>query len=1425
MTDQLTWGQLFKRYPSDDAAAFLDSAEASGADPATAERVLLGRALHHFNATGQDAAKMTALLGTEWEPVRRSIQNRDFASEMGLSPAEFRDAVTPKVADVPRDLYNGKTTITGGDYDPSKSIFGRLFGQGFAKARESGSGPVGSAMSGLGANLKETVAAPVGAAYQQTALPVAQKAFVDAPRAADDFLYNRGLGNPLPGMFEAAGRGITPGLGGLSDEEYAQQYGPGPYSAFEKGVPIPGAVAPLAEEAVARTLGRLGRVGQLGAVGAELATFGPADLTGAQASGMLRGPAQAAVRGPGPSTLGLQDRIPGGRDLGPRRVEPAPFAQPVEPATQLTARVQGTPGVIPAAPDLQRTTPGLLSEQQLARQSMTGGPNVGVPAKPVGIPAPTARGVIPRGFEQELTTPHGQPSAQATQRLAADGGVPTSEDLARDMMNVRDEASAEAFWQKHGQHIESLSESEQNIIGRELSRRMAPSLTGKPSVKARSVGAAGAPKDPETGLPLPEARLPKGRMYGANPPTGYQEVFNPKTKQYELVEAVPHDQALSVKMASDVRGPGTLTAKGQSVVADAVNYPAEPAITTQTNRASVPRHISRAEPYVFEGTKPGAPPSGVKKTPEGTFITWSHDGKYGTVVTKDGSYFEIRDNGKAFELRKTHNSIGTPALPGESNAAYMERWNRQHGLARSEGATPVLGVFKTREEAAEAAGNMKGLNLPPRLPELRPQPDAEGVVTDYNLPPGGEGPLHPELSRMNPGEWRGGETQEPTGLFQDRYGRTIDREAAAGVLPQGKASRMISREQAAQQRLTRQQEVAAGGRDVVAGPYATQGAAAMRNRALQDPLSQAAARRGVEADYEVPSLDELVTKLHSGIGGQLEADVGRVVSAVSNKMAELARSFSNTEDVSRLLNKYYGDRAMMFANGQLLANILKEAHGPEQALEQTTKFIAEQQAVLRKEFIEQAMKADPRLDKRAADELVSDLYEAHTAANKLLRKMVGVLKTSKVLYSPTSYINNIVGNIPFALLGGGGLKTAMNGKALRELTTKGAAYNEALRAGLFGSEFFAQDTKAFLRALADDMNGAAKGDWQSAIALNARKGHRNLAAFYDGIDKQFKLGAFMEARARGLSPEDAVEHVYKYFPNYEKLAAPFQQMRKSTLGPLLMNPFMAFPLESMRIFKNVVKEHPARAAAAVVGLAGIYNYGITMGEFTGIGPSRQEIKDARAGSPSYRSFGGRFTVPYGRDENGGVKMLDVTNWIPLLDLFSNDQPGDRQSTAERLANLPLQVAKQTFLRGLMTSEHYQEPGTPGFFGAIGEMPGKLARGEVRDAFGDVSRTSVGQAVTPPLLARALNLGRQKRYEEKSLGARVGRDLQSAFSVNKITLGNDAERRRRAGEIKGQLRTLTIERARVATDTNISEATREARLANIEKQIERVSNAQ
>jgi len=170
------------------------------------------------------------------------------------------------------------------------------------------------------------------------------------------------------------------------------------------------------------------------------------------------------------------------------------------------------------------------------------------------------------------------------------------------------------------------------------------------------------------------------------------------------------------------------------------------------------------------------------------------------------------------------------------------------------------------------------------------------------------------------------------------------------------------------------------------------------------------------------------------------------------------------------------------------------------------------------------------------------------------------------------------------------------------------------------------DTQMFLKGLLEYTQKAAKARIGPLSIENA-------ADMYTNVDSAFKLAYYLNLRQRGLSKAGAVLEVSRRFPIYHTVAPVARSVRRHLL------PWISFPVETMRIVKNNIIDHPLRMAPWLHATQFMQSL-----MYPFMDESAEGTKDAQRNLPTWAQKPNTVMTPF-RDKNDDMRAM-VIDWLP-----------------------------------------------------------------------------------------------------------------------------------------------------------------------------------
>lgn len=272
--------------------------------------------------------------------------------------------------------------------------------------------------------------------------------------------------------------------------------------------------------------------------------------------------------------------------------------------------------------------------------------------------------------------------------------------------------------------------------------------------------------------------------------------------------------------------------------------------------------------------------------------------------------------------------------------------------------------------------------------------------------------------------------------------------------------------------------------------------------------------------------------------------------------------------------------------------------------------------------------------------------------NNFLSRYMTAWKASKTSWSPSTHLNNVMGDVIFAHLAGANPLNPLNTRYYKQAAEELMAYlsdpskipspavAEALGSGGIRPGFAGTE----LKTLANRIRGLAPEQTAADAALGVltdNKVAQKLRDIYDAEDQVFRYAAYLKHRANGLSAVEASAEVNKYFPSYATSSPVGRYLRGQGhwTGNIVGSPFTSFPLEATRIYATAAREKPWRLAAV-----GAMPLSLTAMNLGNSGMSIEDWHRMLDNLPSHLK--GRTLIPMvGPD--GQIEVADWSNILPL----------------------------------------------------------------------------------------------------------------------------------------------------------------------------------
>lgn len=462
----------------------------------------------------------------------------------------------------------------------------------------------------------------------------------------------------------------------------------------------------------------------------------------------------------------------------------------------------------------------------------------------------------------------------------------------------------------------------------------------------------------------------------------------------------------------------------------------------------------------------------------------------------------------------------------------------------------------------------------------------------------------------------------------------------------------------------------------------------------------------------------------------------------------------------------------------------------------------------------------------------NDLWKAYL-------KGLSLWKEGKVVLNPVAHGNNVVSNLMMADFAG--IPPWRGDKywaALREYRKKGPVYQEALDAGLFGTEFYGTEIAAMMPALDAFRNqatataGFLSRMWNYLARFSGARAYRRaMGRMYQAEDQFFKLLIYMDQRKKDASRDEAVDHAERYVFNYMDLPKGARRIRNLAI------PFFSYTYNAIPALTHTMLTQPWKVAK----WAGLFmgaNWAAFQYLFGDEGDDREE--DERKVMDDYMKGWTWMHIPFTElgvpktirlarnDANGEALYFDLSRMVPLGDIMDvQNQMGGVPIPQPFMPNNPIFSMTWGLLANIdsfsgrpvtkPSDTDWEALGKQGRWLAMQLlpntplMPGSYSFGKVMQGIanetGPIDLGPLGEFTGEDYLGRKQTLGR----------AVAG----TVFALKVRPVDVEQERHQRVGELKRQIRDLKYDRKRALTDRSILKSTRENRVADILESIKRV----
>lgn len=278
------------------------------------------------------------------------------------------------------------------------------------------------------------------------------------------------------------------------------------------------------------------------------------------------------------------------------------------------------------------------------------------------------------------------------------------------------------------------------------------------------------------------------------------------------------------------------------------------------------------------------------------------------------------------------------------------------------------------------------------------------------------------------------------------------------------------------------------------------------------------------------------------------------------------------------------------------------------------------------------------------------------------RQAMGMWKLGKTALNPTVHFNNFVSNISMSFLDGRNpAKVVFDGA--KSLKNKDKFFDEAVGHGLLDSNLIKGDIDVdnILSKLGnvkvENLNQSDWGKLMSSIFSPIKKATKAHIRAYEIEDEIFKLGVYRAERAKGLTPEKAMDKANELFFDYSDIPIGIQAIRDFGIVPFITYTYKAMPVVAKKYL-----EAPHRVAALYLGASALnaYSYRNLYGK-----DAMQQERSERGLLPEYMKGAGPPGIGFApksvrmptTGEEGEATFLDISRIAPGGDILYQANPG------------------------------------------------------------------------------------------------------------------------------------------------------------------------
>jgi hypothetical protein len=303
----------------------------------------------------------------------------------------------------------------------------------------------------------------------------------------------------------------------------------------------------------------------------------------------------------------------------------------------------------------------------------------------------------------------------------------------------------------------------------------------------------------------------------------------------------------------------------------------------------------------------------------------------------------------------------------------------------------------------------------------------------------------------------------------------------------------------------------------------------------------------------------------------------------------------------------------------------------------------------------------------------------HMQKPSFWKEVMTSFKLNKTARNPVVHFNNIMSNV--VLMDMADVRFSDLYAAIREMSKKGALYDEAKRNGTFGASFAERELKAdVLDKLLDDINEATgvkpvglhdvfmsmdrlpmnkqiafmskvvdhiwNGVDVKGRKVGLREFDKKMVNYYQHEDEVFRMATYIRRRGQGMSEVEAGISARDQFLNYD-ITAPWINAAKATVLPFVSYTYRAVPIVAKSIVQRPWKMAKYFTIAYAVNALG---YALSDGDED---KERKSLREEVSGK-LWIGADRLLRMPW-NDEHGNPYFWDVRRLIPVGDVFDLNQ--------------------------------------------------------------------------------------------------------------------------------------------------------------------------